>query len=343
MNISEFDFYLPAGYIATKPVYPRDSAKMLVLDKDKKTFRNSYFFDLPKFLKSGDILVLNDSKVIPARLYGLSGGRRFEVLLVTNIKDSLWKCWVKPGRKAQIGTEFIFSNNLKATLIKRNDEIFTFEFNLIGQKFYKEIYKIGEIPIPPYIKKERKGESSFVDKADYQTIYAKNEGSVAAPTAGLHFTKDLIEKLKKSGVGVEKVTLHVGLGTFQPVNTEKIRDFKIHSEYCELSDATAKRLNKAKDEGKRIIAVGTTSLRVLESVATDGKLKGFSGETQIYIYPGHRFKYVDGMITNFHLPKSSLLLLVSALAGKEYVLDSYNYAIENGYRFYSYGDGMLIL
>jgi S-adenosylmethionine:tRNA ribosyltransferase-isomerase len=290
--------------------------------------------------------------VIPARLHATQEKkpeRRFEVLLVKNVEGSVWETWVRPGGKAKIGETFVFSQKLSAVLLKRENEIFFFEFNLKGHEFFEELEKIGEMPVPPYILKAR-GESGSEkeDAKDYQTVFAGKEGSVAAPTAGLHFTDDLLAKLNKKGVQIEKVILHVGLGTFQPVNTEKIEDFVIHSEYFEISPETAERLNAAKKEGRRIIAVGTTAVRVLESAAdscsnSEYFLSPKSGETSIYIYPGYEYKFVDGMITNFHLPKSSLLLLVSAFIGRDNLMEVYKHAIEKQYKFYSYGDGMLIL
>jgi S-adenosylmethionine:tRNA ribosyltransferase-isomerase len=257
-----------------------------------------------------------------------------------------WECWVRPGRKAKVGDHFEFSQKLFGQLTERNNDIFVFEFNLKNSDFYNEIEKIGQMPIPPYILKarDRKDQPEYEksDLKNYQTIFAKKAGSVAAPTAGLHFDDDLLSQLNKNGIQTERVTLHVSLGTFQPVTTEKIEDFKIHSEYFEINKKTTENLNLAKKAGKRIIAVGTTSVRVLESAAKDKVLQPSGGETSIYIYPGYKFRFVDGMITNFHLPKSSLLLLVSAFAGKENILNAYNHAIKEQYRFYSYGDGMLI-
>lgn len=343
MKLSEFDFDLPQELIAREPMHPRDAAKLLVLNAGNLSDRR--FCDLPEILQSGDVLVFNDSKVIPARLFGESCGRKFEVLLVKNIQDSVWECWVKPGRRARVGEKFTFGGNLSAVLKGREAEIFFFEFNLAGTEFYSELSKVGEMPIPPYILKARGDlHEEREDHEEYQTIYAKRLGSAAAPTAGLHFTEELIANLRAKGIQTEFVTLHVGLGTFQPVTTEVVEEFNIHSEYYEINSETTEKLNKAKSEGRRIIAVGTTSVRVLESAADEsGKLTAKSGETSIYIYPGYRYKIVDGIVTNFHLPKSSLLLLVSAFAGKEEILKAYDYAIENKYRFYSYGDGMLIL
>jgi S-adenosylmethionine:tRNA ribosyltransferase-isomerase len=355
MKLSEFNYSLPSSLIATYPADPRDAARLLVFNRKTNTFSDSHFYDLPDFLQKGDVLVFNDSKVIPARLHGLSETRKFEVLLVKKGEDRVWETWIKPGRKARIGAEFVFTDRLKAKLVKRDDQIFFFDFNLSGQEFFAEIEQIGEMPVPPYILKARqedKGKKE--DLNDYQTVYAKEKGSVAAPTAGLHFTEELLERLMVRGVQTEKVTLHVGLGTFQPVNTDNVEDFCIHSEYYEISPDTAKRLNQAKKEGRRIIAVGTTSVRVLESAATNVDACGLtgcgqeylllpkSGETNIYIYPGYQFKFIDGMITNFHLPKSSLLLLVAAFIGKDQMQKLYKHAICEKYMFYSYGDGTLL-
>ncbi len=356
MLTSEFDYNLIAELIATHPAEPRDAARMLVLNRASGSFQDSFFYNLDDYLVAGDVLVLNDSKVIPARLNARIGERHFEVLLVKQAGD-LWECWVHAGRKLKIGDTIDFSDGLNAEYTKRENEIFFLRFNKTGSEFFEILNRIGEMPIPPYILKARhEKHEEKSDESDYQTVFAREYGSVAAPTAGLHFTDELLFKLNKKGVQIEKVTLHVGLGTFQPLNTEKIEDFQIHSEYFEIDPATAERLNKAKREGRRIIAVGTTAVRVLESAAVDIKSCGFinpgnmkyallphSGETAIYIYPSYEFKFVDGMITNFHLPKSSLLLLVSAFAGKENVMKAYNYAVSEKYRFYSYGDGMLIL
>lgn len=351
MKLSEFYYQLPKKLIAVGPCLERDKARLLVLNQANGHLTDDYFYNLDKYLKSGDVLVLNDSKVIPARLEGESAGKRFEVLLVKNIGKNKWECWVRPGRKAQIEADFAFSSRLKGKLIERKGDLFIFDFNLSDDTFYREIEKIGQVPLPPYILKARKEHHLALiqqnDLKNYQTIFAQKIGSVAAPTAGLHFNKRLLARLNKNGIQMEKVTLHVSLGTFQPVNTEKIEDFHIHSEYFEISKEVTERLNKAKREGRRIIAVGTTSVRVLETVtkqiAKSQKLMAKSGETAIYIYPDYKFKFIDGLITNFHLPKSSLLLLVSAFAGKENIKKAYEHAIKEKYRFYSYGDGMLIL
>jgi len=295
--------------------------------------------------------------VIPARLQAISAGRKYEVLLIKHSDGATWECWLKPGKKARPGDSFVFSDNLSATYLRREEDIFYLEFNLTGAAFYSELAKIGEMPVPPYILKARhEKHDETVDQDDYQTVYAKTEGSVAAPTAGLHFTDELMFRLRERGVQLEYVTLHVGLGTFQPVTTEVVEEFQIHSETFEIGVETANRLNAAKNEGRRIFAVGTTTVRVLESAAAKNEACGLqnpcnvgytllpkSGDTAIYIYPGYQYRFVDGMITNFHLPQSSLMLLVAAFAGKDAILAAYKHSVENGYRFYSYGDGMVII
>ncbi len=362
MILSEFDYKLPEKLIAIEPALERDKARLLVMEKKSGRLVDDYFYNLDKHLKAGDVLVFNDSKVIPARLRGSSNGREYEVLLVKKLDESRWECWVRPGKKAKVGTEFEFGDKLIGILAERHDDVFIFDFNLRNDEFYQEINKIGQMPLPPYILKARKSrhhsEYEEKDSENYQTIFAKKTGSVAAPTAGLHFSEEILARLNKNGIQIEKVTLHVGLGTFQPVTTERVKDFQIHREHFELSKETADRLNRAKREGRRIIAVGTTSVRVLETVVKrtanlpslqatkrvgSQELIASAGETNIYIYPGYDFKFVDGMITNFHLPKSSLLLLVSAFAGKGNIQKAYEHAIREKYRFYSYGDGMLIL
>jgi len=390
MQTSEFDYQLPPELIATKPAEPRDAARLLVMEKNGE-LDDKIFSDLAEILGEDDVLVLNNSKVIPARLFGKIGEREFEVLLLRVREDGTWESWVKPGRKGKIGDEFSFTRGLSATLVAREEDLFIIKFNLSGAELYQKLTAIGEMPIPPYILKAR-GEKheERLDETEYQTVYSKDPGSVAAPTAGLHFTYDLLSKLHEKGVQIEYVTLHVGLGTFQPLNTEKIEDFHIHTEYYEVSPETANRVNQAKIEGKRIIGVGTTAVRVLESAATSSSSptssyviplkKGIqfplkadrdrgsrtldsclppilgeagrgndeyfvspkSGETSIYIYPGYNYRFVDAIITNFHLPKSSLLLLVSAFAGQENIKNAYQHAIDEKYRYYSYGDAMFI-
>lgn len=351
MNLSEFDYKLPKELIATEPSEKRNQARLLVMDKVFGRLTDDYFYNLSKHLKEGDVLVFNDSRVLPARLCGEMNGRKFEILLVKKLQTEAWECWVKPGRKAVIGEIYKISEKLNGQLIERKNDIFIFDFNLKNNDFFREVERVGKMPIPPYILKarEKSGEPKYekTDMENYQTVFAKNTGSVAAPTAGLHFDDQILAQLNKNGIQIEKVTLHVSLGTFQPITSKKIEDFEIHSEYFEINSETAERLNQAKDNNRRIIAVGTTSVRVLESCvepkANGQKLIAKSGETNIYIYPGYKFKFIDGMITNFHLPKSSLLLLVSAFAGHKNILEAYEHAIKEKYHFYSYGDGMLIL
>lgn len=373
MKTSEFNYNLPPELIATSPIEPRDMAKMLIMERNGGKLQDKYFYNLVDILMPGDVLVFNDSKVIPARLHATITRSdlvaRFEVLLVKNCEGGTWECWVKPGKKLHVGDVLTFSKKLTAEYLRRKNDIFILKFNLGGSDFFKELEKIGEMPVPPYIVKARRFDEQKTnnkkqitsDEKDYQTVYAKTEGSVAAPTAGLHFTEELLSRLKDKGIQLEYVTLHVGLGTFQPVTAENVEDFQIHSEYYEITPETAQRLNDARKEGRRIIAVGTTTVRVLESAASSVKrsdliqtrtargkvgpfeVSTFSGDTSIYIYPGYHFKFVDGMITNFHLPKSSLLLLVSAFSRTEHVLNAYQYAIKKRYKFYSYGDGMFII
>ncbi len=358
MKTSELDYNLPEELIATAPADPRDSARLLLLDKESGHLKDRVFSDLAEILGQGDVLVLNNSKVIPARLFGnvIGNIRKHEVLLVKNAHDAVWECWVRNGKKLVVGETINFSNKLSAKYLERKEDIFYLQFSVSGPALYAALVEIGEMPVPPYILKARGDEHDEPsDNEEYQTVYAKSEGSVAAPTAGLHFTEDLLASLNKKGVQIEYVTLHVGLGTFQPIDRENIEDFAIHSEYYEIDPETATRLNRAKSEDKRIVAVGTTTVRVLESAAVDYKACGLqnpgrlehvlmpsSGETSIYIYPGYQYKFVDAMITNFHLPKSSLLLLVSAFAGTDSIREAYNYAIKKEYRFYSYGDAMFI-
>jgi len=347
MKIKEFDYNLPRELIAVEPSKKRDQARLLVLSRDSGLISDSYFYDLPNYLKAGDVLVFNNSKVIPARLSGFLQDRKYEILLVKKIKNNRWECWVKPGRRLKVGQTLTFGPRLRGIYLERINDIFIFEFDLDNDDFYQEIEKIGQMPIPPYILRARNSgnlpQYTKDDLDNYQTIFASKTGSVAAPTAGLHFNSKLLEQLNKNGIQQEMVTLHISLGTFQPVTTESVEGFQIHSEYFEVDSETAKRLNQAKTEGRRIIAVGTTSVRVIESVTKDGLIQPMSGETNIYIYPKYKFKFVDGIVTNFHLPKSSLLLLVSAFATRDQIMMAYEHAIKKNYQFYSYGDGMLII
>ncbi len=340
MKTSDYDYFLPEELIAQTPLKDRSQSRLLVLDKTKKTYDDKSFCDILDYLDKNDVLVINDTKVIPARLIGHKEdtGAVMEVLLLKDLGDNVWQCLVKPQRRLKIDGIITFGDGmLKAKCIKKED-MGICEVKLIYDGILVEILdKLGEMPLPPYIHEKLK------DKDRYQTVYAKNPGSAAAPTAGLHFTKELMEKIKTKGIEIIPVTLHVGLGTFRPVNEENIENHEMHSEYYEISDESAKRLNLAKQEGKRIVAVGTTSVRTLESaIHDDNKFYPECKNTQIFIYPGYKFKAVDALITNFHLPKSTLIMLVSALAGREFILEAYKHAVEEKYRFFSFGDAMFI-
>lgn len=337
-NLKTYNFDLPQNLIAQKPASPADSCKLLVLDKNNQTITDEKFLSLTDHLQKGDVLVFNNSKVIPARLLGKKEtGGKVEILLLRQINTDTWECLVgNLSIKKQIGTNILFKN-LNGTIISRKNNTAQIKFNLSGQKLIEQIFKIGQMPTPPYIKRLAK-------QNEYQNIFAdpKKIGSVAAPTAGLHFTKRMLKKLKAKGVQIEFVTLHVGLGTFAPIKEDDITKHKIHEEYFELDKKTADNLNKAKKENQRIIAVGTTSVRVLETCASKNKMNPQKGFTNIYIYPGYKFKFIDAMITNFHLPNSSLILLVAAFAGTKFIKKAYSHAIRKKYRFYSFGDVMII-
>lgn len=340
MKTEDFDFNLPENLIAQTPLEKRDNSKLLVLDKETGKIEHKHFFDIIDMLNKDDVLVLNDTKVIPARLYGIKEGTNahIEILMLKEIGNDEWECLVKPAKRVKLNTKIYFGNNdLVATCTSVCDEgIRSFKLNYNGI-LYEVLDRLGEMPLPPYIHEKLK------DKNRYQTVYAKNSGSAAAPTAGLHFTNDLIEKIKAKGVKIEYITLHVGLGTFRPVNVEDVTKHKMHSEFYMMSEEVANVLNEAKKNKKRIIGVGTTSTRTLETIMNlYGEFKECSGWTDIFIYPGYEFKAIDALITNFHLPKSTLVMLVSALAGKENILSAYNEAIKNEYRFFSFGDSMFI-
>ena len=340
MKTEDFDFNLPENLIAQTPLEKRDNSKLLVLDKETGKIEHKHFFDIIDMLNKDDVLVLNDTKVIPARLYGIKEGTdaHIEILMLKEIGNDEWECLVKPAKRVKLNTKISFGNNdLVATCTSVCDEgIRSFKLNYNGI-LYEVLDRLGEMPLPPYIHEKLK------DKNRYQTVYAKNSGSAAAPTAGLHFTNDLIEKIKAKGVKIEYITLHVGLGTFRPVNVEDVTKHKMHSEFYMMSEEVANVLNEAKKNKKRIIGVGTTSTRTLETIMNlYGEFKECSGWTDIFIYPGYEFKAIDALITNFHLPKSTLVMLVSALAGKENILSAYNEAIKNEYRFFSFGDIMFI-
>ena len=333
-------YQLPPELIAQYPKDKRSTSRLLYLNKNTGDISHHKFTDILELLKPSDVLVLNRTKVIPARLLGKkSTGAKVEVFLLNQKTDKAWECLVKPGKRLKVGTEVEFSNGLKGKIIdSTEDGERLVEFDWEGD-FWEILEKTGRTPLPPYIKRE----SIEKDKETYQTVYARERGSVAAPTAGLHFTKELLEKIEKKGIEILEVLLHVGLGTFQMVKTENIDEHKMHSEFCRITEDTAEKINNAKNEGRRIIAVGTTSIRTLESFSENGILTSGAHWTDIFIYPGKKLQIVDGLITNFHLPYSTLLMLVSTLAGYENIMNAYQVAIREKYRFFSYGDAMVIL
>ena len=340
MKVSDFNYYLPEELIAQTPIQKRDESRLMVLDKTNKTIEHKVFKDILDYLKPGDCLVRNNTKVIPARLYGIKEdtGVNVEFLLLKGIEGDIWEVMVHPGRRLKKGTVVTFGDGLlKAEILEQMDNgnrKVEFKYNGI---FNEILDQIGLMPLPPYIKERLK------DKDRYQTVYAKYEGSAAAPTAGLHFTDELLEKIKQKGVEIANVTLHVGIGTFRPVKEENVEEHKMHTEHFYIKDEDVEKINKAKRTGHRIIAVGTTSCRVLESIADEnGYVKQIETDTGIFIYPGYKFKCIDGLITNFHLPESTLIMLVSALAGKEFVMKAYEEAVREKYRFFSFGDAMFI-
>ena len=340
MKVEDFDYYLPENLIAQTPLEKRDTSRLLVLDKKTGEIEHKHFYDIIEYLNEGDTLVLNDTKVLPARLIGEKEETKavIEILLLKNISGDDWECLVKPARRIKVGTIVTFGNGLlKAKCIKEEAEGIR-HFTLIYSGILMEILEqLGTMPLPPYIHEK------LADQSRYQTVYAKEIGSAAAPTAGLHFTKDLLEKIKEKGVNIAYITLHVGLGTFRPVSVDKVEEHKMHTEYYQMSKETAELLTKTKENHKRIISVGTTSTRTLETIMTKyNEFKACSGWTNIFIYPGYEFKAIDALITNFHLPKSTLVMLVSALAGRENILNAYKTAVNEEYRFFSFGDAMLI-
>lgn len=340
MKVEDFDYCLPENLIAQTPLEKRDTSRLLVLDKKTGEIEHKHFYDIIEYLNEGDTLVLNDTKVLPARLIGEKEETKavIEILLLKNISGDDWECLVKPARRIKVGTIVTFGNGLlKAKCIKEEAEGIR-HFTLIYSGILMEILEqLGTMPLPPYIHEK------LADQSRYQTVYAKEIGSAAAPTAGLHFTKDLLEKIKEKGVNIAYITLHVGLGTFRPVSVDKVEEHKMHTEYYQMSKETAELLTKTKENHKRIISVGTTSTRTLETIMTKyNEFKECSGWTNIFIYPGYEFKAIDALITNFHLPKSTLVMLVSALAGRENILNAYKTAVNEEYRFFSFGDAMLI-
>ena len=340
MRTDDFYYDLPEELIAQYPVEPRDSSRLLVYDRKTKQITHKHFYDIVDYLQKGDVLVVNNTKVLPARIYGnkeYTGGK-IEFLLLKRLDLTHWEVILKPGRIAKVGAVFCFGDKLKAKVDSIGEDgsrVVEFIYDGVFETILSEI---GEMPLPPYIRQK------LDDKQRYNTVYSKIDGSAAAPTAGLHFTKELIEKVKAKGVEFVEVLLHVGLGTFRPVKVEDVTQHHMHSEYYAVSKDAAETINRAKAEGRRVICVGTTSVRTLESAADDnGYLAECSGNTEIFIYPPYKFKVVDSLITNFHLPESTLIMLVSALCTREEVLDIYNIAVEEKYRFFSFGDAMLVL
>lgn len=339
MNKSDFDFYLPEELIAQTPLEKRDTSRLLHLDKQTGEIEHKHFYDIKQYLHEGDCLVLNDSRVLPARLIGARPtGGTVELVLLKDLGDNRWECLSRPGRKTKPGQELVFGNGELTAVVEEvtlgGNRIVKFSYEGI---FLEILERLGKMPLPPYIKEE------LQDSERYQTVYSKELGSAAAPTAGLHFTKELLEEIADMGVKICYVTLHVGLGTFRPVKADKIEDHEMHSEFCIVPEETAETVNAVKRAGGRVIAVGTTSCRTLESFTTeDGTLQATSGWTNIFIYPGYKFKCIDALITNFHLPESTLIMLVSALAGRENILNAYNTAVKERYRFFSFGDAMMI-
>lgn len=339
MDVKDFYYDLPEELIAQTPIEKRDESRLMVLNRQNKTIEHKTFKDIVDYLKPGDVLVRNNTKVIPARLYGKKEtGANVEFLLLNNIEGDIWESIVRPGNKLHIGTKVIFGDGLLKAEVLDIMEGGTRKVKFYYKGIFNEILdKIGLMPLPPYIHEELK------QKDRYQTVYAKYNGSAAAPTAGLHFTPELFDTLKQKGVEVANVTLHVGIGTFRPVKVEKVEEHHMHSEHFYIKQEDAEIINKAKQEGRRVIAVGTTSCRVLETIADEnGQVKAQESDTQIFIYPGYKFKCIDGLITNFHLPESTLLMLVSSLAGRDFIMKAYNEAVKEKYRFFSFGDAMFI-
>jgi len=340
LKVKEFYFHLPEELIAQKPLEKRDESRLMVLDRRTGEIEHKIFKEIIDFLNPGDCLVLNNSRVIPARLFGVKEDTmaKAEFVLLKRLDKDSWETLVKPGKKVKIGSKFVFGNGeLSCTILDNTDfggRIIEFHYDGV---FEEVLDKLGEMPLPPYIKEK------LEDKERYQTVYSKVEGSAAAPTAGLHFTEELLERIKEKGINIAFLTLHVGLGTFRPVKVENIEEHKMHAEFYNLDEENAKIINETKKNGKRVIAVGTTSCRTLETISDeDGFVKASSGWTDIFIYPGYRFKILDGLITNFHLPESTLIMLVSAFAGKENIMKAYNTAVKERYRFFSFGDAMFI-
>ena len=340
MNVKDYDYDLPEELIAQDPLEDRSSSRLMVLDRQTGDVEHRHFTDILEYLHPGDCLVINNTKVIPARLFGVKEDTqaKIEVLLLIRKENDIWETLVKPGKKAKPGTKLVFGDGLLTAevvdVVEEGNRLIQFHYDGI---FEEILDQLGQMPLPPYITHQLK------DKNRYQTVYAKYDGSAAAPTAGLHFTKELLQKVKDMGVDIAEVTLHVGLGTFRPVKVDNVLDHHMHSEFYMVSQEAADKINRAKESGHRVIAVGTTSTRTLEAAADEnGRLHETSGWTEIFIYPGYQFKVIDALITNFHLPQSTLVMLVSALAGREHVLHAYEIAVKERYRFFSFGDAMLI-
>lgn len=341
MKRQDFYYELPEELIAQDPLEDRSSSRLLVLDRKSGAVSHHVFREITEYLREGDCLVINDTKVIPARLIGskIRTEARIEVLLLKRKENNIWETLVKPGKKAKVGTKISFGDDLLVgeviDIVEEGNRLIQFSFEGI---FEEILDQLGQMPLPPYITHQ------LQDKNRYQTVYAKHTGSAAAPTAGLHFTPELLKEIEERGIEIAKVTLHVGLGTFRPVKVDEITDHHMHSEFYQIDEEAAAKINKAKESGGRVICVGTTSCRTVESAADEGgRLEAKSGWTEIFIYPGYRFKTLDGLITNFHLPESTLIMLVSALAGRENVLSAYEEAVKERYRFFSFGDAMLVI
>ncbi|WP_028544774.1 tRNA preQ1(34) S-adenosylmethionine ribosyltransferase-isomerase QueA [Paenibacillus taiwanensis] len=341
MNVNLFDFHLPEQLIAQTPLQDRTASRLLTLDRHSGHIEHHTFTDIIHYLQPGDLLVLNDTRVIPARLFGVKPdtGAKMEVLLLKQEEGDVWEALVKPAKRLKLGAVVTFGEELRAVVVEERDmggRLLRFEYDGIFQEI---LDRLGEMPLPPYIKEQ------LSDRERYQTVYAKHEGSAAAPTAGLHFTTELLERIKAKGINIASVTLHVGLGTFRPMSAERVEEHVMHAEYYEMPEETASLIRATKANGGRVIAVGTTSARTLETVAqrfADQPIQACSGWTDIFMYPGYQFLVVDALLTNFHLPKSTLVMLVSALAGREHIMHAYEEAVANEYRFFSFGDAMFI-
>ena len=339
MKVTDFDYELPEELIAQTPMEKRDESRLMVLDRKEQTIEHKHFKDVIDYLEPGDVLVRNNTKVIPARLYGKKEtGAKVEFLLLNNMEKDIWECIVRPGNKLHVGAKVIFGDGILKAEVLDTMPGGTRKVKFHYEGIFNEILdKIGLMPLPPYI------HESLKEKDRYQTVYAKCEGSAAAPTAGLYFTPELLKKIEEKGIDIANVTLHVGIGTFRPVKEDTVEAHQMHSEHFYIKEEDCEKINKAKKSGHRVIAVGTTSCRVLETIADDnGYVKPTEGDTQIFIYPGYKFRCLDALITNFHLPQSTLVMLVSALAGKDYIMKAYKEAVEQKYRFFSFGDAMLI-